>query len=95
MSWRAAPYAPPRTPFAQQRALGQAPVRGSEAFLASPILALATDVVGASAAGYLAYGFGSVSPATGEVISKPLSVVWLAIATALTMKAFHDFSMTR
>lgn len=91
MLWRAAPYAPPRKPFAEQRALGQA-VRGSEAFLGSPLLALATDIVGASAAGYLSYGFGGISKTTGQVIDKPMSVLWLAIATALAMKGLHDFS---
>lgn len=94
MLWRPAPYAPPRQPFADQRSLGQTPVRGSEAFLASPLLALGTDIVGASAAAYLSYGFGSPSPTTGQTINKPMSIVWLAIATALAMKALHDFSRT-
>lgn len=91
--WRPATYAPPRPSYKADRSLGQAvPLRGSEAFLASPALALATDFIGVVAAGYLSYGLAQPSKTTGAPINKTMSVIWLVIASGLAMKGLHDFS---
>lgn len=84
ISWRAAPYAPPKTPFAPQR-LGQSQASVANAFMDSPGLAFGVDIVAAAGSGYLAYGFSKLGNSTW-------STVWLVAATAAAVKALHDLS---
>lgn len=85
ISWRPAPYMPPKTPFGGERALGQGPaVPGSVSLMDSPFLAFSTDVVAAAGSGYLAYGYSK--------LHSPWSTLWLVVATAMTVKALHDLS---
>lgn len=84
LGWRPAPLAIPRTPYQATRRMGQAAPQGSVAFLDDPLLAASLDVVATGTSAYLAWGMAKAQ--------SPWAPLWLVLATAMGVKALHDFS---
>lgn len=85
LSWRPAPLSIQKTPFKAIRPLGQTPAaQGSVVFLDDPLLAATLDVMATGTSAYLAYGLAKAH--------NPWAPLWLVLATAMGVKALHDFS---
>jgi hypothetical protein len=82
---------PARLPSAWSKGMGQ--ISPSAAILDDPRLAFGTDLVVATAGGYLAWGIQKKAKRGGY--KTIWSVFWIVAATAGAMKALHDLSRMR